>query len=36
MFIENIEKDLFNPETVKPVFHNLGKDEKLHLTKTKN
>ena len=28
MFIEKIEKDLFNPENVLKVRHNLSKDEK--------
>ena len=28
MFIEKIEKDLFNPENVKKLCHNLSKDEK--------
>ena len=31
MFIEKIEKDLFNPENVKKVRHNLSKDEKAAL-----
>ena len=31
MFIEKIEKDLFNPENVKKVCHNLSKDEKAAL-----
>ena len=31
MFIEKIEKNLFNPENVKKVHHNLSKDEKAAL-----
>ena len=31
MFIKKIEKDLFNPENVKKVRHNLSKDEKVAL-----
>ena len=31
MFIQKIKKDLFNPENVKKVCHNLSKDEKAAL-----
>ena len=31
IFIEKIKKDLFNPENVKKVRHNLSKDEKAAL-----
>ena len=36
MFIEKIEKDLFNPDNVKKVRHNLSKDEKDALKDVKN
>ena len=36
MFIEKIEKDLFNPDNVKKVRHNLSKDEKDVLKSVKN
>ena len=36
MFIEKIEKDLFNPENVLKVRHNLSKDEKAALKDIRN
>ena len=36
MFIEKIEKHLFNPDNVKKVRHNLSKDEKNALKDVKN
>ena len=36
MFTEKIEKDLFNPENVQKVRHNLSKDEKAALKYIRN
>ena len=36
MFIKKIEKDLFNPENVKKVRHNLSKNEKAALKDIRN
>ena len=36
MFIRKIEKDLFNPENVQKVRHNLSKDEKAALKYIRN
>ena len=36
MFINKFSKDLFNPENVKKVRHNLSKDEKAALKNIRN
>ena len=36
IFIKKIEKDLFNPENVKKVRHNLSKNEKAALKDIRN
>ena len=36
IFIQKIKKDLFNPENVKKVCHNLSKDEKAALKDIRN